>query len=135
ADDAATQVEITEPGWYAVWVRTFDWVARWGAPGTPVRFQLLINGKSVGEELGTEGADWQWHRAGEVELTAGQSELRLRDLTGFNGRCDAIYLTTDVDAKPDNSSEVLPRWRRELLGLKESVAESKQYDLVVVGGG
>ncbi len=133
--DAVTSVDIPQAGKYVVWVRTFDWVARWQAPGTPGRFALLINGSAVADDLGTQGTDWQWHCAGEVELTAGQAELTLRDLTGFNGRCDAIYLTTDAAVKPDNSSEVLPPWRRELLGLQGSIAAAGPYDLVVVGGG
>ncbi len=133
--DAVTRVTVPQTGKYLVWVRTFDWVARWQAPGTPGRFALLINGAPVSEDLGTQGADWQWHRVGEVDLAAGQAELTLRDLTGFNGRCDAIYLTTDANAKPDNSSEVLPLWRRQQLGLQDSIAATGPYDLVVVGGG
>jgi hypothetical protein len=132
--DAVTTVEIPTEGNYQVWVRTFDWVARWDAPGTPGRFQLLINDAVVGGDLGTEGKDWQWQRVGAVALAAGKAKLALRDLTGFNGRCDAIYLTTDESARPDNSKEILPPWRRDLLGLQESV-ETKEYDLVVVGGG
>ncbi len=133
--DAVTQVAISESGRYQVWVRTFDWVARWQAEGTPGRFQLLIDGDAVGGDLGTNGTNWQWTRAGEVDLAAGDVELRLRDLTGFNGRCDAIYLTTDRDARPDNSSQVLPPWRRDLLGLSDSVDHHREYDLIVVGGG
>lgn len=132
--DAVTTVEVAEAGRYQVWVRTFDWVARWQAPGTPGRFQLLINDTAVGPDLGTAGEDWQWQLAGVVELRAGKARLTLHDLTGFNGRCDAIYLTTDAAAKPDNSSAILPPWRRQLLGLTESV-EELSYDLVVVGGG
>lgn len=132
--DAVTTIEVAEAGRYQVWIRTFDWVARWQAPGTPGRFQLLINDTAIGPDLGTAGEDWQWQLAGVVELAAGQARLTLHDLTGFNGRCDAIYLTTDAAAKPDNSSAILPPWRRQLLGLTESV-EELSYDLVVVGGG
>ncbi len=132
--DATTEVQIAQEGIYHVWVRTFDWVARWNAEGSPGRFLLLINDQQVGDELGTVGAEWQWHRAGEISLAAGPARLTLRDLTGFDGRCDAIYLTTDAAAVPENASEVLPQWRRDRLGLTEEV-ESKQYDLVVVGGG
>lgn len=132
--DALTTIEVAEAGRYHIWVRTFDWVARWQAPGTPGRFQLRINDTAVGPDLGTTGEDWQWQLAGVVELAAGEAKLTLRDLTGFNGRCDAIYLTTDAAAKPDNSSTILPPWRRQLLGLTESV-EPRSYDLVVIGGG
>lgn len=133
-EDATTTIEVAEAGRYHVWVRTFDWVARWQAPGTPGRFQLRINDAAVGPDLGTTGEDWQWQVAGVVELPTGEASLTLRDLTGFNGRCDAIYLTTDAAARPDNSSAILPPWRRQLLGLTESV-EEQAYDLVVIGGG
>ena len=133
--DAMTKVAITESGEYTVWVRTFDWVARWKASGTPGRFAVSINGKKLEKELGTEGENWGWHRAGTVQLRAGEAELRLHDLVGFDGRCDAIYLTTDKQATPDNSSEILSAWRRKLLKINEPVEIRKEYDLVVVGGG
>ncbi len=91
--DATTTVEVAEAGRYRVWVRTKDWVARWQAPGTPGRFQLLVNDKPIPEKFGTTGAEWHWQAGGEVELTAGSNRLTLHDLTGFDGRCDAIAFT------------------------------------------
>ncbi len=133
--DAATKVSIAKSGVYSVWVRTFDWVARWKASGAPGRFALSVDGKRLEQELGVEGENWGWHRAGTVILEAGEVELRLHDLVGFDGRCDAIYLTTDKQAVPDNSSEILSPWRCKLLGIDEPVEIRKEYDLVVVGGG
>ena len=104
--DAVTKVTVAEAGTYRVWVRTKDWVAHWDAPGTPGRFQLAIGGLTLETEFGTEGADWHWQDGGTVVLSAGETELRLKDLTGFNGRCDAIVLSKG-DAAPDNSSEIL----------------------------
>jgi hypothetical protein len=43
-----------------VFVRTKDWVARWNAPGTPGKFQVLLNGKALTETFGTKGAAWGW---------------------------------------------------------------------------
>ena len=133
--DATTTVTIDKAGKYSVWVRTFDWVARWKAPGHPGRFALSINGQQLSDQLGTEGSQWQWQRAGEIELKSGPVELKLHDLMGFDGRCDAIYLTTDASAKPDNSNEVMSDWRRQSLGLTKAVETKGGYDLVVVGGG
>lgn len=133
-EDATTEIQIAQAGSYHVWVRTFDWVARWNAPGAPGRFQLLINDQPVGDDLGTQAADWSWHRAGVADLEVGSTKLTLRDLTGFDGRCDAIYLTTDADAVPESSSEILPQWRRDRLGISDEI-EAKSYDLVVIGGG
>lgn len=132
--DAETTVTLKQPGTYRVFVRTKDWVARWNAPGQPGRFQLLINGSPLKETFGTQGADWFWHDGGTVALTAGNVKLSLRDLTGFDGRCDAIYLTTGGDAPP-NDKEILPGWRRELLGLAEEPTLKDGYDLVIIGGG
>ncbi len=134
-DDAVTQIQVAQAGQYHVWARTFDWVARWKAPGTPGRFQILVNGVPAANELGTEGEQWSWHRAGVVALKSGANELRLHDLTGFDGRCDAIYLTTDAQQVPNNSSEVLGEFRQRLLGISKPVEIKDGYDLVVVGGG
>ena len=61
--------------------------------------------------------------------------MTLHDLTGFEGRCDAILLTSDLSFTPSNDKKVLPQWRRELLGLPEKPIERSDYDLIVVGGG
>ncbi|TWU15425.1 FAD-dependent oxidoreductase [Allorhodopirellula heiligendammensis] len=132
--DASGSVQVPTPGEYHVYVRTKDWVARWGAPGTPGRFQLLIDGVPLETTFGTEGADWHWQDGGTVEIPEKTVELTLRDLSGFDGRCDAIYLTQSNEAPP-NDDTILPGWRRELLGIDEEVATQDGYDLVVIGGG
>src|SRR5215475_2286888 len=58
--DATTKIQGPATGKYRVWARTKDWVAHWKVPGTPGRFQLLINGKPLKAEFGTEGANWHW---------------------------------------------------------------------------
>ncbi|NDH94178.1 MAG: FAD-dependent oxidoreductase, partial [Planctomycetia bacterium] len=132
--DATTTVEVATAGRYRVWVRTKDWVARWQAPGTPGRFQLLVNDKPLSETFGTTGAEWHWQAGGEVELNAGSNRLTLHDLTGFDGRCDAIAFTRS-EQSPPNDSAVLPSWRRSALGLPAEPETKGPYDLVVVGGG
>ena len=131
--DATTTIEVKEGGNYQLFARTKDWVARWGAKGQPGRFQVIINGTPAKSTFGTRGAQWDWQGGGKVSLKRGKNTLALRDLTGFNGRCDAIYLTTFKEVPP-NDSGILPAWRRELLGITEKPLE-KKYDLVVVGGG
>jgi hypothetical protein len=132
--DATTKVSIPTAGTYRVFVRTKDWVARWNAPGTPGKFQVLLNGKALTETFGTKGAAWDWHDGGTVTLPAGEAALALHDLTGFNGRCDCIVLTTEADPPP-NDSAILASWRRAALGLPATAKEVGPYDLVVVGGG
>ncbi len=133
--DAATEIKVAKAGTYRVWVRTKDWVARWKAAGTPGRFKLSVQGKALQTEFGIQGEKWDWQDGGTVDLKEGTAELRLQDQTGFDGRCDAIWLTTDLQAKPDNDSSVLSPWRRAKLSLPTKATEKGQYDLVVVGGG
>ncbi|MCA9137106.1 MAG: FAD-dependent oxidoreductase [Planctomycetales bacterium] len=134
-EDATTKVKIQTPGTYRVWVRTYDWVARWKAAGQPGKFQIRIDDKTLQETFGTQGESWGWQDGGTVALDAGESELRLMDLTGFDGRCDCIYLTTDLDSTPPPADGVLSQWRREQLGLPDEPVQRGPYDLVVIGGG
>lgn len=131
--DATTTITVPEAGEWNLWVRTKDWVAHWEAEGSPGRFQVLINGEPVETTFGTTGAKWHWQPGGKIKLPAGEVSLSLHDLTGFNGRCDAIYLSQD-EAAPDNSSEILPAWRREALGIEVEPIEN-EFDIVFVGGG
>ena len=70
--DAATVVAFPSPGKYRVWVRTLDWVARWNAPGTPGKFQLLVDGKPLAETFGTKGKVWAWQDGGTIEIAKGE---------------------------------------------------------------
>jgi hypothetical protein len=128
--DASANVRIPEAGRWRVFVRTKDWVSPWQAPGAPGKFSVLVNGKALPETFGT-GGGWHWQPGGSVELPAGGAALAFHDLTGFDGRCDAIYLTNDAGAVPPETRAD----RRRLLGLPEQTPESEEYDLVVCGGG
>jgi hypothetical protein len=132
--DATTTVKFPSAGKYHVFVRTKDWVAQWNAPGTPGKFQLLVNGKPLAETFGTKSATWFWHDGGIVEIDKPETALALHDLTGFEGRCDAIFFTKG-DTAPPNELKPMNDWRRVALGLPEKPADAGSYDLVVVGGG
>jgi hypothetical protein len=134
-DDAVTTVTFPETGTYHVHVRTKDWVARWNAAGAPGQFQLLVDGKPLGETFGTQGAQWHWQSGGTVSITKKQVELALHDLTGFGGRCDAILFTTDADYALPNDNAPHAAWRKQLLGLPDEPVATEEFDLVVVGGG
>ena len=133
--DAVTSVAFPETGDYRVFVRTKDWVARWKVPGTPGRFQLLIEGQPVAETFGTKGAQWFWHDGGVVKIAGRTAKVALHDLTGFEGRCDAILFTTDLSFTPPNRRQDLVGFRRTTLGLPDSPVLAGKFDLVVVGGG
>lgn len=132
--DATTKVNVPQAGAYRVWVRTKDWVGPWKAPGAPGRFQLLINGQPLKPEFGTEGAEWHWQAGGEVQLPAGEVSLALHDLTGFDGRCDAILFCSDAGFQPPVGKDLAVA-RKKWLGLPAQPEDAGEYDLVVVGGG
>ncbi len=132
--DAQTTVRFPATGKYRVWVRTRDWVAPWKAPGAPGRFQVLINGKPLAATFGTEGAEWHWQDGGTVKVGR-EAEVALHDLTGFEGRCDAILFARDLRFIPPNELSALNPFRRQALGLGETPENGGPYDLVVVGGG
>lgn len=134
-EDAKTTVKFPSTGKYRLFVRTKDWVAPWKAPGTPGRFQLLIDGKPINETFGTKSPTWFWHDGGTVEITKPEVELTLHDLTGFAGRCDAILFTKDLSYNPPNDMAPMDQWRKGMLGLPNQPEKTKPYDLVVVGGG
>ncbi len=133
--DAVTTVSVPASGTYRVWVRTRDWVANWGASGAPGTFRLLIDGKPLETTFGVEGAKWHWQNGGTVQIAAAAVQLALHDLTGFEGRCDAIVLTDDMDFAPPNEGPEMAAFRRKALDLPERPEDAGPFDLVVVGGG
>lgn len=138
-EDAETEVAFPKAGTYRLWVRTQNWVEKFpdsnAKAEAPGRFQVVINGKTVDTEFGTSGAEWHWQSGGEVKIDDTSAQVSLKDLTGFNGRCDALIFTSDPAFTPDNASEVLPAWRREMLGLSEDPVTEGPFDIVFIGGG
>ena len=59
----------------------------------------------------------------------------MHDLTGFDGRCDAIYFTTKKGDVPPSDLAELDAFRRKALHLPDKVPSAGTYDLVVVGAG
>ncbi|MGJ8651180.1 MAG: FAD-dependent oxidoreductase [Opitutaceae bacterium] len=132
--DAVTDVEFPSAGTYRVWVRTKDWVAPWNAPGAPGKFQLTVDGSPLDETFGTKSATWHWHDGGMVKVGK-EARIGLHDLTGFEGRCEAILFCKDSDFQPSNEVAALKTFRRKLLGLPDQPADGGSFDLVVIGGG
>jgi len=129
---ATTSVEFPQTGTYFLWVRTKDWAA----PHRPGRFRVLVEGEPVDVTFGTGGPAWSWQRGGTVEIGDKEVSLALEDLTGFDGRCDALYFTTDENLTPPNQpGNAMAAWRKKLLGLPATPPSAGRFDLVVVGGG
>ena len=133
--DAWTPVTFPETGKYRLWVRTRDWVAPWKAPGRPGRFKVLLGGAPLQAVFGTEGARWHWQDGGLVDVKKRRTTLGLHDLTGFEGRCDALFFTKDRSFRPPDGGEKLAGFRRRVSGLPEEPVDAGVFDLVVTGGG
>ncbi len=133
-DDAHTSIQMPARGRYEVYVRTFNWTSPWVDRAGPGKFQLSIDGVALDKVLGDQGNAWAWQYAGTVRIRNKETTIGLYDLTGFNGRVDAIYMTNSGPPPPDDA-EPLARFRRERVhGLKEP-SPAGNFDLVVVGGG
>lgn len=131
--DASTTVNFPKKGKYQMWVRTKDWAP---FPKGPGKFQVMLDGKPVNTVFGESGSDaWKWYPGGEIDVKSDQMKLALHDLTGFNGRCDAILFTNAGKFTPPDKLEELSAFRSKLLNLTAKPTEAGNFDLVVVGGG
>lgn len=132
-DDASTPVQIDRAGDYMVWVRTKDWAP---FPVGPGKFRVTVGGTTLEPEFGSNGSEaWRWYNGGTVKLDRGTVPVTLHDLTGFEGRCDAIVLTRDPNFEPPNDKDALDSWRREMLPQLEETRDAGEFDVVVIGGG
>ncbi len=131
--DANGSFNVEKTGEYTVWALTRDWTAVWGVKDSAGKFQIKINDEILPTILGTNDKEWAWQRAGKILLPEGKHKFSLCDLTGFNGRIDAIYLT-DSNEMPSNDIAYIDKMRKEL-GYKEVKDYEAEFDLVVAGGG
>ena len=132
--DASTSIEVDEDGDYRIWVRTRDWTKYWSRKGSAGLFEVLVDGQAIPVVFGNGAVEWHWQAGGVVTLAKGVHTIALHDLTGFDGRCDAILLTRS-DQKPSDSPEALSQMRREWAGIDDTPVDAGNYDLVVCGGG
>ena len=133
--DASTAIEIKDAGSYRIWVRTLDWTKRLGRTSGAGAFELLVNGTKTGTALGTGPDAWTWQPVGQADLTAGKATLALRDLTGFDGRVDAILLSNDPAFTPPEKNHVADRATWKFRGAPGNGETLDGFDLVVIGGG
>jgi hypothetical protein len=96
---------------------------------------LLINGRPLETTFGTEGAQWHWQDGGTVTISERRTRLALHDLTGFEGRCDAVLFARDTRFAPPNRDPEMAAFRRTCLGQPEQPEPAGEFDLVVTGGG
>lgn len=138
--DAAGEVALPAAGTWAVWARTHDWVPDWNGEDAarPGRFRVVVDGTPLAATLGIAPADWGWVRTGEFSLASARTvSVSLHDLTGFDGRCDALFFTQDLSATaaPPDGGAALAAWRAAMRGESAPPEREESYDLVVAGGG
>lgn len=133
--DATTTVEFPEDGTYRAYVRTFNWVAPWYDGDGPGKFSLRVGNRKLPAVLGNTGTQWMWQCAGKVSVRKGPVNIALTDLSGFDGRCDAVYFTTEEGDIPPSGAAELAAFRKRMLGIPETPQAAESFDFVVVGGG
>jgi hypothetical protein len=128
---ATTTADIPEAGTYRLWVRARDWLPA-HAPG---RFVVKV-GSKASPEIGRAPDDdrWRWFDGGEFQLEAGPIEVRLEDLTGWWGRCDAIVLA-GKEFTPADDLPTLAAQRERHGGVSPEITDAGAFDVVIVGAG
>ena len=130
-EDAVTEVKLPGAGLWHVYVRTFNWTSPWYDGQGPGMFQVAVDGKVLPQQLGVTGDSWMWEYAGEFEAGSRKVSVALKDLTGFDGRCDAIYFSRVQQAPAEEMSQL----RGRLIKGYDKAENMGEYDLVVAGGG
>ncbi|MFT4093263.1 MAG: hypothetical protein QM640_06450 [Niabella sp.] len=105
--DAFTAVDIKEAGTYTIWMRTPDYADR---PSSR-QLQLSVDGIPC-EHAGRHGKiGFYWEKVGSRTLAKKEVLLRLHN---FNyGRCDAVLLTKDASADPNELPlAAISKWRK-----------------------
>lgn len=131
-EDAVTRARIPAGGPYRLWVRCKDWLPE----HSPGQFRVWVNGKPSETAFGeSDSAGWKWVDGGMFDLPSGRVEIRLEDLTGWWGRCDAVVLSSGDEFKPSDDLLTLERQRIRHFDPYGEVDETRPCDVVVVGGG
>lgn len=128
-EDAQTPVTLPSKGIYHVYVRTYNWTSPWTQEKGPGQFVVKINGNTLPNILGCTGTTWEWQYAGSFKVKEKDILLSLCDLTGFDGRCDAICFSKSQHADISDTQSL-----RERLNPHQPIDQGR-FDLVVVGGG
>ena len=130
-EDAVTEVKLPGRGLWYVYVRTFNWTSPWYDGQGPGMFQVEVNENVLPQQLGVTGDSWMWEYAGAFEANSRKVFVALKDLTGFEGRCDAVYFSRVQQAPAEEMSQL----RSRLIKGYDKPVDKGDYDLVVAGGG
>lgn len=134
-EDASAQVRLPGKGEWHLFVRTFNWVSPWYDGEGPGKFKVAVDGDELSETLGAAGSKWMWQYAGSFETTSRNISVALKDMTGFDGRCDALYFSRVKNPELPEDVAGMRELRSRLIRNFNSPSDKGLYDLVVAGGG
>lgn len=134
-EDASAQVRLPGKGEWHLFVRTFNWVSPWYDGEGPGKFKVAVDGDELSETLGAAGSKWMWQYAGSFETASRNISVALKDMTGFDGRCDALYFSRVKNPELPEDVAGMRELRSRLIRNFNSPSDKGRYDLVVAGGG
>ena len=134
-EDACSQVRLPGKGEWHVYVRTYNWVSPWYDGEGPGKFKVAVAGEELSETVGAAGTQWMWQYAGSFNAHRRQVSVSLKDLTGFDGRCDALYFSRVKDPELPADAAGMSELRSGLIKNYNVPSDKGEYDLVVAGGG
>ena len=134
-EDASAQVRLPGKGEWHLFVRTFNWVSPWYDGEGPGKFKVAVDGYELSETLGAAGSKWMWQYAGSFETASRNISVALKDMAGFDGRCDALYFSRVKNPELPEDVAGMRELRSRLIRNFNVPSDKGQYDLVVAGGG
>lgn len=134
-EEASAQVRLPGKGEWHLFVRTFNWVSPWYDGEGPGKFKVAVDGDELSETLGAAGSKWMWQYAGSFETASRNISVALKDMTGFDGRCDALYFSRVKNPELPEDVAGMRELRSRLIRNFNVPSDKGQYDLVVAGGG
>ena len=134
-EDASAQVRLPGKGEWHLFVRTFNWASPWYDGEGPGKFKVAVDGDELSETLGAAGSKWMWQYAGSFETASRNISVALKDMTGFDGRCDALYFSRVKNPELPEDVAGMRELRSRLIRNFNVPSDKGQYDLVVAGGG
>lgn len=134
-EDASAQVRLPGKGEWHLFVRTFNWVSPWYDGEGPGKFKVAVDGDELPETLGAAGSKWMWQYAGSFETASRNISVALKDMAGFDGRCDALYFSCVKNPELPEDVAGMRELRSRLIRNFNFPSDKGRYDLVVAGGG
>ncbi len=131
-ENAITDFETREEGYYRIFVRTKNWKL----PEAPGQFSVEVNGKELANICGKMPTpSWYWEIAGDIELEKGCHTISLKDKTGWLSRCANIVITNDFNFVPSPEINRMFKQRAEIKNINFNDIKSYEFDFAVIGAG